>query len=245
MLKKQFLGFFGSSEPKFKFSFEELRNHYDVLHRNPVINDNNKAQVVETIRSISEFIIWGDQNEVKVFEFFLENNIMIYLHNVLLQRSNRSGDIAKQVLQTLSIIIQNVKSETGIFFLFSNNHINNILEVEFDFDDEEVLGYYVSFLKTISLKLNPRTVQFFFDNKSGQITFPLYINATRFAHHKEGMVRAAVRTLTLSIYCVEDPFVQTFIINPPATNFLHEVSLYLVDQIKVNGSMPQQPHRCK
>lgn len=59
-----------------------------------------------------------------------------------------------QVLQTLSIIIQNVRSETGIFFLFSNNHINNIVDLDFDFSDDEVLGYYISFLKTISLKLN-------------------------------------------------------------------------------------------
>lgn len=60
-----------------------------------------------------------------------------------------------QVLQTLSIIIQNVRSETGTFFLFSNNHINAILDLDYDWSDEEVLGYYVSFLKTISLKLNP------------------------------------------------------------------------------------------
>lgn len=59
-----------------------------------------------------------------------------------------------QVLQTLSIIIQNVRSETAVFFLFSNNHVNNIVDLDFDFDDEEVLGYYISFLKTISLKLN-------------------------------------------------------------------------------------------
>ena len=66
-----------------------------------------------------------------------------------------------QVLQTLSIIIQNVRSETGIFFLFSNNHVNNIVSSNFDFEDEEVLGYYISFLKAISLKLNPLTVRFF------------------------------------------------------------------------------------
>lgn len=64
------------------------------------------------------------------------------------------GTVPTQVLQTLSIIIQNVRSQTGIFFLFSNNHINNIVDLDFDFSDDEVLGYYISFLKTISLKLN-------------------------------------------------------------------------------------------
>ena len=54
------------------------------------------------------------------------------------QPANRSGDVAKQVLQTLSIIIQNIASETGTYFLFSNNHINRLIGVPFDFADEEV-----------------------------------------------------------------------------------------------------------
>lgn len=189
MLKKTFWSQLFTPTPttgKEKYSATELRNLYDVLQRNALVTDLNRALVVETIRSVAEFIIWGDQNEPKVFDFFLENNIMLYLHTVLLQSpANRSGEVAKQVLQTLSIIIQNVRSETGIFFLFSNNHINNIVEVRFDFDDEEVLGYYISFLKTISLKLNKRTVQFFFDLKAGMTTFPLYSEACKFAHHKE------------------------------------------------------------
>jgi protein CLEC16A len=146
-----------------KFTLEELRELYGVLERNPVVNEYNKATVVETIRAIAEYVIWGDQNEPRIFDFFLEHNIMTYLHRILLQPANRSGEVAKQVLQTLSIIIQNVRSETAIFFLFSNNHVNNIVDLDFDFEDEEVLGYYVSFLKTISLKLTTGTVQFFFD----------------------------------------------------------------------------------
>jgi protein CLEC16A len=47
-----------------------------------------------------------------------------------------------------------VRSETGTFFLFSNNHLNHIVDLEYDFGDEEVLGFYVSLLKTIGLKLN-------------------------------------------------------------------------------------------
>ena len=144
-----------------RFSLDELRELYGVLIRNPVVTESNRATVVETIRAIAEFMIYGDQNEPRIFDYLLENNIMTYLHRILLQPANRAGDVAKQVLQTLSIIIQNVRSETAVFFLFSNNHVNNIVDLDFDFDDEEVLGYYVSFLKTISLKLNAGTVQFF------------------------------------------------------------------------------------
>ena len=59
-------------------------------------------------------------------------------YRILQQPANRSGDVAKQVLQTLSIIIQNISSETGTHFLFSNNHINRLIAIPFDFSDEEV-----------------------------------------------------------------------------------------------------------
>ena len=300
------------SSGKFKFTFEELRNLYDVLVKNPVVTEANRAVVVETIRSIAEFMIWGDQHEPKIFDFFLENNVMLYLQRVMQQPSNRSGDVAKQVLQTLSIIIQNVKSETGTFFLFSNNQVgvggdtridffwpgqvcifserdrvaalyvctptvahphppifrphhaawpglqqhragmprftllyathphpprtqvNNIVEVRFDFEDEEVLGYYISFLKTISLKLNPSTVQLFFDrSREGQVLFPLYSEAVKFAHHKEGMVRAGVRTLTLNVYAVDEPTIHSYVSSPPATTYFVDMCGYIAEQIRV------------
>ncbi|GLC45077.1 hypothetical protein PLESTB_001465900 [Pleodorina starrii] len=221
------------SSGRTKFTFEELRALSDVLNKNQVVTESNRALVVETIRSIAEFMIWGDQNEPRIFDYFLENNIMHYLHRVLQQPANRTGDVAKQVLQTLSIIIQNVRSETGTYFLFSNNHINNIVEIRFDFEDEEVLGYYISFLKTISLKLNARTVQFFFDRRESTYTFPLYSEAVKFAHHKEGMVRAGVRTLTLNVYSVPDEYIQDYVCQPTATAYFAEMAAYIADQIKI------------
>lgn len=67
-----------------------------------------------------------------------------------------------QVLQTLSILIQNIRSETAIFYIFSGDLINSIMALRFNFEDDEVLGYYINLLKTISLKFNASTVQFFF-----------------------------------------------------------------------------------
>lgn len=87
-----------------------------------------------------------------------------------------------------------MKKETSVFYLFSNNHINNIIQLDFDFSDEEVLAFYISFLKSISLKLNPKTIHFFYQKSDdGQgAGFPLYTEAIRFVGNKEAMVRAAV-----------------------------------------------------
>jgi len=41
--------------------------------------------------------------------------------------------------------------------------VNSIIQHKFDFANEEVIAYYISFLKTLSFKLNPATIHFFFN----------------------------------------------------------------------------------
>lgn len=62
-------------------------------------------------------------------------------------------------------------------YLLSNNHVNSIIVHKFDFSDEEVMAYYISFLKTLSLKLNAHTIHFFYNevNKVHMIVFCVYV----------------------------------------------------------------------
>ena len=92
--------------------------------------------------------------------------------------------VCVQLLQTLNILFENIRNETSLCkwgiksilcvifsntllnftdYLLSNNHVNCIIVHKFDFSDEEVMAYYISFLKTLSLKLNVHTIHFFFN----------------------------------------------------------------------------------
>lgn len=51
-------------------------------------------------------------------------------------------------------------------YLLSNNHVNAIIVHKFDFSDEEVMAYYISFLKTLSFRLNKHTIHFFYNEVS-------------------------------------------------------------------------------
>ena len=55
-------------------------------------------------------------------------------------------------------------------YLLSNNHVNSIIVHKFDFSDEEVMAYYISFLKTLSFKLNSHTIHFFYNEVNGDST---------------------------------------------------------------------------
>jgi protein CLEC16A len=138
--------------------------------------------------------------------------------------------VAVQLLQTLSILVQNTRRETSIYYLFSNNYINDLMELkQFDYGvDEEVLAWYISFLKAISLRLNDRTIQFFVsdaacaagaaggrrnsaataEGEGVPTAFPLYSQVIRYVQHSESMVRAAARAATLNVFRVNDTAVR-------------------------------------
>ena len=93
-----------------------------------------------------------------------EKNILKHFLSIVRQKYDRS--VTVQVMQTLSIMIQNISKQQSLYYLFSNNYINDLIVHDFDFNDNEILSYYVSFLKTISLKLDRDVINFFFNAKA-------------------------------------------------------------------------------
>lgn len=70
----------------------------------------------------------------------------------------RSGPVTIQALQTLSLLVQNIFKEETLYYLFSNGIFNELCEINLDFNDEEVLAFYISMLKALSNRLNHNTV---------------------------------------------------------------------------------------
>ncbi|XP_063234490.1 protein CLEC16A homolog isoform X2 [Bacillus rossius redtenbacheri] len=114
-------------------------------------------------------------------------------------------------------------------YLLSNNHVNSIIVHKFDFSDEEVMAYYISFLKTLSLKLNAHTIHFFYNEHTND--FPLYTEAIQFFNHPESMVRIAVRTLTLNVYRVEDKSMLKFIRDKTAAPYFSNLVWFIGNHI--------------
>ena len=120
---------------------------------------------------------------------------MLSMFNAIMRQESKFPEqnrVKVQVIQTISILVQNVKTDTSLFYLMSNNHINDLLCMDLEFVAEsDLLAHYVSFLKLISLMLTPATIQFFFNENAedDSIDFPLYTEALRFFDHSENMVR--------------------------------------------------------
>uniref|UniRef100_A0A3Q3K1X6 Uncharacterized protein n=1 Tax=Monopterus albus TaxID=43700 RepID=A0A3Q3K1X6_MONAL len=110
-------------------------------------------------------------------------------------------------------------------YLLSNNHVNSIIVHKFDFSDEEIMAYYISFLKTLSLKLNNHTVHFFYNEHTND--FALYTEAIKFFNHPESMVRIAVRTITLNVYKVDNQLMLHYIRDKTAVPYFSNLVWFI------------------
>ena len=57
----------------------------------------------------------------------------------IMDQKTGNNFVCVQLLQTLNILFENIRNETSIYYLLSNNHVNSIIIHKFDFSDEEVI----------------------------------------------------------------------------------------------------------
>ncbi|CAG2208675.1 CLEC16A [Mytilus edulis] len=228
------------SRPKNPHSLEHLKYLYSLLMKNQTITENNRSLLVETLRSISEILIWGDQNDSSVFDFFLEKNMLSFFLKYLQQRAGRYIQLCTVIKNETDTTIPSTSPpfiylkisrmrHLCVYYLLSNNHINSIIVHKFDFSDEEVMAYYISFLKTLSLKLNKHTIHFFYNEHTND--FALYTEAIKFFNHSESMVRIAVRTITLNVFKVEDKAMLRYIRDRTAAPYFSNLVWFIGNHI--------------
>ncbi|GMI84218.1 green fluorescent seed 9, TRANSPARENT TESTA 9 [Hibiscus trionum] len=227
-----------------RFSLDELRYLTNQLQKVQIVNEVNKDFVIEALRSIAELLTYGDQHDPSFFDFFIEQQVMGEFIRIL--NISKTIGVALQLLQTISILIQNIRREHAIYYMFSNEHVNYLITYSFDFRNEELLSYYISFLRAISGKLNKNTISLLVKTQDEEVvSFPLYVEAIRFAFHEESMVRTAVRSLTLNVYHVGDDFVNKFITSAPHSDYFTNLVSFFREQCinlsKLVSEYPKNP----
>ena len=174
-----------------------------LLVRVAVVSERNREAVVEALRAVTELLIWGDKHDAAFFEFFLEKNMVAIFWRLLAQPATPAS-VKVQLLQTLAMLVGNIDAGPSVYYMLSNNHINELIRHPFDFGHDEIQAQYVTLLKAIALRLDAQTVQFFVDESAADGKFPLFEEALKLWRHPERMVRTAVRTIVLSVCRVDD-----------------------------------------
>ena len=218
-----------AQKPK-KFSYENahlLCDEVQRLERALGVDDEDtyetSQQLIEVFRELVEVTVWGDKHdESGVFDIFLERGVMETFASMVCN-NDISPEVKVQVIQCVTILLQNLTRQSSVYFVCSKNYINRMISLEVSPNDEELLANYVSFLKTLCLRLNGDSVQLFFQNRAASPEaasavsphraggeFPLYLQAVRLLRNSDSMVRTAARQIVITVAQLQDTGVTDF-----------------------------------
>lgn len=153
------------------------------------------SQIVDALLKLTESLVWGEKHDGSLFDLFCERHLLPQCIGAL-SALTTPVVIKVQLLQTLSILVQNARRETTTFYLFSGGHLNVLFTGELDVNNVDVLSYFVSLLKCLALRLDERTTLLFLE-RGPRPSFPLFARVLQFTTHEDLMIRTASRTALL------------------------------------------------
>ena len=213
-----------------KISPENFRDLYAELHK--IATSNINLQKIENdvktlIESIIEYLIDGDKNDPTIFDIFCELNFM---SKFVLLVNSKNRVINLQIIKSFSLLISNLRNTQSLFYLFSNNFINEIISADFDKSDGDFLYYYVNFIKSLVLKIDETTIQFFYHQE--MCTFPLLENCLKLYNNPDTMINNVIRNTFLSILKIKyDPLIE-YICGMPSLQYFAFIACRTRDLIK-------------
>ncbi|CAJ1440502.1 unnamed protein product [Effrenium voratum] len=162
--------------------------------------------VIEHLRLTAEALAWGERNDPYLFKLFCEQKVLSYFVGALLT-SRTAPSVRLQLLQTMCILVQNVRREASFSCLLGDSEWSKLLTGQPELPNEECLAYFVALVKGLALRVdNELSPQILIrsDSARSKCIFPLFQQATSMATHKDHMVRTSARTAYLCLLRLEN-----------------------------------------
>lgn len=146
---------------------DKMKKHLALLKKN-INNSKYIGENIEHLNEIVKIFIWGEKNRQIFLDFFVKNDILNYF--VILANKNiyhfQDKENSVKLIKYYSVLLVNLKTKESIDFVYSQSDFNNFLKIEFDFEDEEIVFYFVNFAKGLSQRFNNFPFAFFYNEVS-------------------------------------------------------------------------------
>ncbi|CAD8156669.1 unnamed protein product [Paramecium octaurelia] len=163
------------------------------LHK-ALINSNDSQQITNLIQKLSNFYVIGDHQNQDIFDYLAENNILALFYDKII---NLSTQQLCYIISRLSFIISNLKQPLNITYLLSNSVLNDFVIHQYDFSNQEMVDYYVNFLKIIAIRIDRENIFLYFNFRYP--SFPLLWEAQKFINYPDVLVSNTIKVIILSL----------------------------------------------
>jgi hypothetical protein len=137
--------------------------------------------------------------------------------------------------------VQNIKDNDNLTVLLGADIMRQLVDIDCTFDDE-LVDYYISFLKTLVMRLSklPHLMMLFY-NPTLKV-YPLFLQSQQFANHNDQLVRTSVRTIALTLLSMDNEDQRLFQFMPQGQFFIN-LAMSLRDQwLKIDSLVQKNPN---
>ena len=166
-------------------------------------------------------LLLSKEKEDENFYLFCENNMM---EKIIFIAQFHEKNINLIIIKIFGILIPSLKDNKIMFYLFSNNYMNqliyNISYNQEEDNDIDYLSFYINFLKTLVNKLDIGSFALFFNSSHNK--FPLLDEIIIFlTYEQDVMIKNVARNIFLSLLKLDyAPFIEYICDLPTITLFL-------------------------
>ena len=214
-----------------KITIDNFIQMYNCLKE---INEKEKYKkynedLKELIPLIIDYLIYGDKNKEQIFfDNFCE---LDFMKEFIKASKSKNIDILLQIIKSMSALILTITNQASLFYIFSNNFINNIITNDNinNESSEDFLSFYINFLKSLSMKIDSTTIQLFFQKEKN--IFPLLENAIKLYNNEDPMIRNVVRNIFLKFAKLSQEYepLKEYLISLPMIKYFVFLSCRLTD----------------
>ena len=211
---------------------ESLLKLYPKKIGNPEIEALNKA-----LGELQGILVVADRKKLAEYYTHFYQLDFLSIFNALLDKNISS--VTFSILQMINFLSTNIENKELLEYIYKKKFPTGITEMNFNIinklislntkKNEEYLTYQINFIKSLTLKINIDTLNYFYDCNINQ--FPILTKSLSLYNYTDPLIRNVVKNIFLAIIKIENQNLREFLISFPINLYYSNIIFQLKNSI--------------
>ena len=205
-----------------------------------LLKNFNQQEIDNLNRYLGEiqgYLLVADRKNLKeYFDYFCKLNFLDIFNNFI---EKRIEGVTYSMLEMVTFLTINIQNQDLLEYIYSKKYPTQIIGQQMNLIDklisletkknEEYLTYQINFIKSLTLKMNINSLNYFYDNNINQ--FPILTKSLSLYNHNDPLIRNVVKNIFLAIIKIENNNLREFLISFPINLYYSNIVFQLKNTI--------------
>ncbi len=218
-------------------NLNSLKENLNRLLLKQTIDQQENDNLNRYLGEVQGYLLVADRKNLKeYFDYFCKLNFLDIFNNFL---EKRIEGVTYSMLEMVSFLTINIQNQELLEYIYSKKyptHIPgqqmNIIDKLISLDtkkNEEYLTYQINFIKSLTLKININSLNYFYDCNINQ--FPILTKSLSLYNYNDPLIRNVVKNIFLAIIKIENNNLREFLISFPINLYYSNIIFQLKNTI--------------